>query len=100
MRRRNPALPSLLVFAAMVVAGFVAMGIGWRVAARTLDVSIQVPAIISGGVGGLVLVAVGTGLFVSQVGRLRAADERAHVDEVLDRASQMVQELRAAREGR
>lgn len=98
--RKNPALPSLLVFAALIVAGFVAMGIGWRVAARTLDVSIQVPAVISGGVGGLVLVVVGTALFVSQTGRLRAADERADFDEVLDRASQMVQELRSAREGR
>jgi hypothetical protein len=97
MRRAfaNPALPSLLLFAGMVVAGFVAMGLGWRVAARTLDVADQVPAIVSGGVGGLVLVVVGTGLFVAQMGRLSAADERTDLDDVLDRASEVVQTLRA-----
>lgn len=92
--RRNPALPSLLVFSGLVVAGFVAMGIAWRVAARTLDVSTQVPALISGGIGGLVMVVVGTALFVTQLARLRAADERADMDEVLDRTSEIVQAMR------
>ncbi|HVV76361.1 MAG TPA: hypothetical protein VHC43_10025 [Mycobacteriales bacterium] len=99
-RTPNPALPSLLVFGGLVVAGFVVMAVAWRIAARTLDVSIQVPAVISGGVGGLVLIVVGTGLFVSQLGRLRAADERADMDEMLDRTSQIVGELRSAREAR
>ncbi|HWC36203.1 MAG TPA: hypothetical protein VG650_15460 [Mycobacteriales bacterium] len=98
--RKNPALPSLVVFAALVAAGFVAMGLGWRVAARTLDVSIQVPAIISGGLGGLVLVVVGVTLFISQLGRLRAADERTEMHEVLDLTTEIVAELRAAREER
>jgi hypothetical protein len=93
-------LPSLLVFGGLVVAGFVVMGVAWRMAARTLDVSIQVPALISGGVGGLVLIIVGTALFVAQLGRLRAADERAHLDEVLDRTSEIVHAMRTAREAR
>ena len=97
MKRPNPALPSLLVFAALVVGGFISMAVAWRMAARTLDVSIQLPALISGGIGGLVLVIVGTALFVTQVGRLRAADERAAMDEVLDRTSEIVQTMRATR---
>lgn len=100
MKRANPALPSLLVFAALIVGGFVSMAVAWRIAARTLDVSIQLPALISGGLGGLVLVIVGTALFVTQVGRLRAADERAHLDDVLDRTSEIVQAMRAARDPR
>jgi hypothetical protein len=93
-------LASLLVFAGLVVAGFVVMAVAWRIAARTLDVSIQVPALISGGLGGLVLIVVGTVLFVTQLGRLRAAEERACMDDVLDRTSEIVQAMRAAREAR
>jgi hypothetical protein len=93
----GPALPSLLVFAGLILAGFAAMAIGWRVAARTLDVATQVPAIVSGGVGGLVLVVIGTGLFLAQAGRARSADDRADADELLDRVSEVVQALRARR---
>lgn len=93
----GPALPSLLVFLGMIVVGFAVMAIGWRVAARTLDVSIQLPAIVSGGVGGLVLVVIGTGLFLAQAGRARSADDRADADELLDRVSEVVQALRARR---
>jgi hypothetical protein len=99
-KQSNPALPSLIVFGGLVVSGFVVMAVAWRMAARTLDVSVQVPALISGGIGGLVLIVVGTALFVSQLGRLRAADERAEMDDVLDRTSEIVQAMRAAREAR
>jgi hypothetical protein len=100
MKKANPALPSLVVFGGLVVAGFVAMGVAWRIAARTLDVSIQVPALVSGGLGGLMLIVVGTALFVTQLGRLRAADERARMDDVLNRTSEIVQAMRTARETR
>jgi hypothetical protein len=96
----HPALPSLLVFAGVVVAGFVSMLLGWHVAARTLDVSGQVPALVSGGVGGLVLVVVGTGLFITQLGRVRAAEDRADADDLLDRVSEVVQAARAGRGAR
>ncbi|HEX3901066.1 MAG TPA: hypothetical protein VHW74_18095 [Mycobacteriales bacterium] len=96
MRRAtsHPALPSLLLFAGMVVAGFVAMALGWRVAARTLNVAGQVPAIISGGLGGLVLVIIGTGLFVAQMGRASGAEERDSLHDVLDRTSEVIQVVR------
>ena len=99
MRRAlsHPAMPSLMVFSGIVIAGFVAMILGWRVAARTLNVAAQMPAIVSGGIGGLVLVAVGTGLLVAQVGRVSAARDRAAADDVLDRTSEVVEMLRAKR---
>jgi hypothetical protein len=93
----HPAVPSLVVFSGIALAGFVAMILGWRVAARTLNVAAQVPAIVSGGVGGLVLVVIGTGLLVAQAGRVRAAQERADADELLDRTSEVVQALRSLR---
>jgi hypothetical protein len=89
-RDRDPVLPSLVVFGAIVVAGFVVMGLGWRIVARTLDVYRQLPAIISAGVGGLALVIIGAGLFVTQLGRRRAAAERSQVEAILDELSRLV----------
>jgi hypothetical protein len=96
----NPALPSLVLFGGMVVAGFVAMALGWRVAARTLNVAAQMPAIVSGGLGGLMLIVIGTGLFVAQMGRASAADQRTDLDEVLDRTSEVINAVRPDRGGR
>ena len=65
-------------------AGFVAIGVGWSVAARTVTVPFQIPALVSGGLGGLLLVAIGTGLANIQVRRRLAAAERADAEAVLE----------------
>jgi len=93
---RDPVAASLALFAGLAVAGFVAIGLGWRVTARTLLLAAQVPAVISGALGGLALVTVGAGLFVVQVGRRLAAVERAETEELLDEASALL----AAAKGR
>ena len=94
---RDPAAPSLLLFAGLVVAGFVAISLGWRVAARTLYVGLQVPAIASGAVGGLVLVSLGAGLANIQVGRRLAAAERAETELLLDEAHALVAAMKGRR---
>ena len=92
---RDPAAPSLLLFAGLVVAGFVSIGLGWKIAARTLYVSQQVPALVSGALGGLVLVALGAGLASIQAGRRLAASERAETELLLDEAHALVQAIKA-----
>ena len=52
---RDPIMASALVAGALVVAGFAAMVLAWRGAAATLDVPVQVPYLVSGGIGGLAL---------------------------------------------
>jgi hypothetical protein len=94
---RDPAAPSLLLFAGLVVGGFVAIGLGWRVAARTLYVGLQIPAIVSGALGGIVLVALGAGLASIQAGRRLAASERAETEAVLDEAHALVVAMKARR---
>jgi hypothetical protein len=94
---RDPAAPSLALFAGLVIAGFVAIGLGWRVAARTLYVGLQVPAIVSGAIGGLVLVALGAGLANIQAGRRLAAAERADTELLLDEAHALVAAMKARR---
>jgi hypothetical protein len=93
----DPAAPSLLLFAGVVLAGFTAIGVGWKVAARTLYVPFQTPALVSGGMGGLALVLLGTGLANVQSGRRLAAIERAETEALLDEASALVEAVRAKR---
>ena len=96
MRRRlqEPAAPSLIVFGALVAAGFVVIGLGWGIADGTATPAFQVPALVSGGLGGLVLIALGCGLTFVQVGRLLAARERVQTEDLLD----TIDRLLAARE--
>ncbi len=84
---RDPVTPSLLVLAGLVVAGFVAIGLGWRVAAGTLFVALQVPAVVSGGMAGLALIAFGCALLSVQLGRRWAADERQERQAAVDEAA-------------
>jgi len=93
----DPVAPSLLLFCGIVLSGFVAIGIGWRVAARTLFVPFQTPALVSGGMGGLALVVLGAGLASTQASRRIAARERAETEAVLDEAAALVEALRGRR---
>src|SRR5205823_2802726 len=51
-----------VVFAAIVLAGLVAFGLAWRGAAAEMLVARQLPWLVSGGLGGLGLVATGSTL--------------------------------------
>jgi hypothetical protein len=87
---RDPAAPSLVLYVCLVVGGFVAIGLGWRAAARTLFVPFQVPALVSGGIGGVALIVLGAGLAATQVGRRLAAQERAETEDLLDEAAALL----------
>jgi len=76
-------MASALVAGALVVAGFAAMALAWRGAAATLDVPVQVPYLVSGGIGGLALLIAAATIVDVQVGRHLAARERAAFDAVV-----------------
>ena len=94
---RDPLTPSMLLFGGIVVAGFVSIMLGWKVAARTLLVPFQVPAMVSGGLGGLALIILGAGLASIQVGRRLAAEERAETEDLLDEAAALMDAMRGVR---
>src|SRR5688572_12766284 len=94
---QDPAAPSLMLFAGLVLTGFVAIGLGWRVAAATLFVPFQTPALVSGAMGGLALILVGAGLANIQAGRRLAATERAETESLLDEAADLVEAFRRSR---
>ncbi len=88
---RDPIVPSMMLYVCLATAGFVAIGLGWRIVAGTLVVSNQIPAVVSGGMGGYALVALGAGLARIQTGRRLAARERAEMEDVLDTAALLVE---------
>jgi hypothetical protein len=92
---QDPAAPSLALFAGVVVAGFVVMAIGWKVAARTLFVPAQVPALVSGGLVGLTLVLIGAAFVTVQTDRRHAALERSQTEDVLDEATALVEAFKS-----
>jgi hypothetical protein len=85
------------LFAGLIVAGFVGIGLGWKVAARTLVVPFQVPALVSGAMGGLALIILGAGLATIQVGRRLAAEERAETEDLLDEAAGLMDAMKGRR---
>ena len=94
---RDPLAPSLTLFAGIVLTGFVAIALGWKVAARTLIVPFQVPALVSGAMGGLALIVLGAGLANIQVGRRLAAQERAETEDLLDEAAALMDAMKGRR---
>ena len=99
---RDPAAPSLLLFGGVVASGFVAIAVGWKVAARTLFVPSQVPALVSGGLAGLALILIGSAFVTIQAERRLAAIERAETEDLLDEAAALVDAFKSGtpRKGR
>lgn len=95
MRRwlAQPVAPSLLVLGALVLGGFVAIGLGWRIAAATLVVAFQTPAVVSGGMVGLALIIIGAVLMSTQLSRYWAEQERQDNDALLDEAALLLEAL-------
>lgn len=87
---RDPALPGLLLMSAMVLIGFGALYLGWRGAARTVYVALQVPHIASAAIGGLALIGLGVALFNLQMDRRYVAREQELTDEILDEVAAVV----------
>ena len=94
MQRRRPFVDPLLVSVAVLVllaaAALAAVGLGWKGAAATLDVSVQITYIVSGVFGGVALLAFALGLLRVQTRRRRAAHRRAELDRVVVAAAQLL----------
>ena len=91
---RDPVTPTLLLFAGLIVAGFIAIAIGWRISAAKDVVAFQIPALVSGGLGGLVLFVTGAALANIQASRWTAAVERAEADEMVEEILALADDVR------
>ena len=89
---------SVVVLSVLTGIGFVMIGLGWRGVARTRYVDLQLPALASGCVAGLVLVMLGSGLLVALHARRLQAQRRARLDEAIDAANRVLSAMDAAGE--
>ena len=87
---RDPALPGLATMVGLVLLGVGAIVYAWYGAARVIYVPLQLPEVVSGGIGGLALIGVGLTLFDLQIGRRYAAHEKHLTDDLLDETAHLV----------
>lgn len=72
MRSRSPHAATVIA-AALILGGFVLVGLGWRGGAATLFVPTQIAYGVSGGLIGLALIGTGLGVLLVQTSRLSTA---------------------------
>lgn len=96
--RRDPLVVSCWVAVGLMVLGFSATVLGWAGAAATLAVPVQVPYLVSGGLGGLALVITGAAVLDVQVGRRVAARERIELESVLADTRALVEALESSQD--
>jgi hypothetical protein len=92
---RDPFVVSVVVLAALALAGLIGVGVAWKGAAATLVVALQLPYITSGAVGGLALLGFALGLLLVQARRRQEAKRRAEFGRLVQAAADV---LAAARE--
>ena len=83
MKRRDPLVQTLVTCVVLVALGLLAITLGKRIVARTEDVYDQLPALVSGGLGGIALVIIGCMFAYVQVSRVCAEQERLQQAAVL-----------------
>ena len=92
---RDEFYVSTAVLGALVVAGFVAIAIGWRGVAGSLIVAVQLPYAVSGLFGGIALIGFAAGLLSVQLARRREAQERAEFGRLVSAAADLLAAVRA-----
>lgn len=90
----DPLAASSWVAGAMVAAAFIAFHLAWRGAAATLAVPVQVPYLVSGGVGGLCLLIAGLTLLHTQTRRRRTARTHRQLGELVAEAEALLEAVR------
>jgi hypothetical protein len=93
----DPFAVSVAVLGALVVAGFVGVAVGWKGAAASLDVAVQLPYVVSGAVAGLATIGLAAGLLLVQARRRDEALERAEMDRLVRAAADLLAAVRSER---
>ena len=93
---RDPFRVSIVILLVLAAVGLVGIGVGWSGAAGSLVVSVQLPYIVSGVIGGLGLLGFSLGLLMIQVRRRREAERRADFDRVVRAAADLLATARSS----
>ncbi|MBA2609422.1 MAG: hypothetical protein H0U92_10810 [Actinobacteria bacterium] len=85
-RLADPHMVARLVALACAFGGCAALFLGWRGAAGSLAVAVQLPFVVSGGMLGVALLVFGVAVFTAQLTRDEADADRRQLDELITRA--------------
>ena len=91
----DPFTVSVAVLGFLAAAGLAGIAIGWRGAAASLVVSVQLPYIVSGVMGGVALLGFSLGLLLVQARRRQEAQRRAEFDRVVRAAADLLAAARS-----
>ena len=91
---RDPFIVSVVILVALAAGGLAGVGIGWRGAAASLNVAVQLPYIVSGALGGLTIVGFSSGLLLVQLRRREEARRRAEFQRVVESAVDLLASVR------
>jgi hypothetical protein len=94
---RDPGVQASIVLGLLAVLGFAMLALGWRGAARTVYVPLQMPWLVSAGVGGLALLGMALGGWSIHLGRRADAVHRLAVEDVVREAAGLAEDLRSGR---
>lgn len=88
---------SAIVLFLFMPIGYVVIALGWWTSSRTFFIPFQVPALVSGGMVGVLLVATGGCLLSLLQERAQYAEERELMDSVLDEGAALIEAVRRSR---
>lgn len=91
---RPRVMPGGATMIAIGTAGLIALGLGWRVVARSLLAPVQLPGLVSGGLAGMALLGAACAFLDIQADRRDSARHGAEIDAVLDEVAGMAAALR------
>jgi hypothetical protein len=93
----DPGIQAVVVLAGLAVASFVMLGLAWRGGARTPYVPLQIPWLVSAGIGALALLGMALGGWSIHLGRRQDAAHRDTVDTLVRDAAELAEDLRTGR---
>ena len=92
---RDPFTVSVIVLTLLAASGLAGILIGWRGAAASLVVAVQLPYLVSGAIGGGALLGFALGLLLVQARRREEARRRSQFDRVVQAAADLLAAARA-----
>lgn len=94
----DPFVVSSWIAIALIAGGFLAFFLAWRGAAATLAVPLQIPYLVSGGIGGLTLLIAGASILLALSRRRQSSREYRQLGEVLSEAHAALDALTVGKE--
>ena len=82
-----------LILLASAAAGFAVLGLAWSEVAGKLFVSLQMPFLVSGAIGGVAVAGASLAILAVHIERRHSADDRAAMDTVIGGLSDVVESL-------